>query len=321
MSVEIVHKTAEVATAAAVDVCWRQWRVLGFPASAAPDREPTSIIDPEALVLLSVQVAPHERRLEDALAWWARTGATLLSVQRTSSLLRAFPLSTREAFGSFSREAINAGDRRWKRYVGDAILAEGRRPKGPDAPTLSHPSTLMLRLRAGFGVGVKTDLLTYLLGRGSQSVTIKDAQTATWYTAPALRTAATEMSLAALIHPIHDRPIRYIADASPWQVLLEDGTEGTKPNAALGAMPMWRDWSHLFAFLTHVTVWAKKAGDEGGTPYVLSSRARDLVLPRLSMLASNLIDVPDPKAYKGEAYLEGLNTTVKAVAGWMTGHL
>ncbi|HET6566658.1 MAG TPA: hypothetical protein VFG50_01765 [Rhodothermales bacterium] len=320
MSVEIVHKTAEVATSAAVDACWRQWRVLGFPASVTPDHEPTSIIDPEALVLLSAQVAPHERRLEDALAWWAGTGSTLLSAQRTSSLLRAFPPTTREAFGSFTRAAYDAGDRRWKRYVGDGSLAEGRRSKGPDAPALSPPPALMLRLRAGFGVGVKTDLLTYLLGRGSHAATIKDASVATWYTSPALRTAAAEMALAIFVRPIGDRPVHYVTDSAQWAVLFDDAAAATAAvKHTNGAVPVWHDWSHLFAFLAHVTAWGDHAG--GSTPYVLSSRARDLVLPRLPVFAANRIDVPDPKNFKGEAYLEGLNATVKSVANWLTVHL
>ena len=316
MSIEIVHKIADVATTSAEDACWRQWRALGFPASATQNKEPTSIIDPEALVLLSTEVARHERRLEDALAWWATTASTLLSVQRVSSLLRTFPPSTRETFSPFAVEAYDAGDRRWKRYVGNGILAEGRRPKGPDTPTVTHPAALMLRLRAGFGVGVKTDLLTYLLGRGRSGATIKEAQNALLYTAPALRTAAAEMALAAMVQPDKDRPVRYVADAVPWNLFVEKGNTTTLVARTGIMLPVWYDWAHIFAFLSHVLSWAERALTAGSTPYVLSSRARDLVLPRLSTFTSNQIDVPDPKTYRGDAYLDGLYSTVNIIADW-----
>jgi len=318
MSIEIVHKIADVATTSAVDACWRQWRALGFPASATQNKEPTSIIDPEALVLLSTEVARHERRLEDALAWWARTASTLLSVQRASSLLRTFPPSTCEAFSLFAVEAYDAGDRRWKRYVGKGMLAEGRRTKGPGAPTLTSPTALMLRLRAGFGVGVKTDLLTYLLGRRRHGATIKEAHNALFYTAPALRTAATEMALAALIRPDRERPVRYVADLGLWRALAANQVATTLAEQTNAILPVWYDWARLFAFLADVLVWAERAQTDGGTPYILSSRARDLVLPRLSTFTSNQIDVPDPKIYKGEAYLEGFKSTVEAVTHWLT---
>ena len=105
------------------------------------------------------------------------------------------------------------------------------------------------------------------------------------------------------------------------ELTLRDGTATTGPDRSPGPLRTWRDWPHLFAFLVHVTALAEKADDEGSSPYVLSSRARDLVLPRLPLFAMNQIDVPDPKAYKGEAYLEGLNITVRNVTDWLAAHL
>ena len=83
------------ARSAAVDAAWRQWAALG--ASAQTPARSGSTIDPEALVLASSLPVEHERRLADFLLWWADTGAPLLSVQRTRSLLRAMPRAADEA--------------------------------------------------------------------------------------------------------------------------------------------------------------------------------------------------------------------------------
>jgi hypothetical protein len=80
---ERIDEIASVARAAAADAVWRQWGALGAPVAGA-NSAPRSVIDPEALLLLSASIRSSERRLDDVLGWWAAAGSTLLSVQRSS---------------------------------------------------------------------------------------------------------------------------------------------------------------------------------------------------------------------------------------------
>src|SRR4029079_11545578 len=141
-----------------------------------------AVIDPEALLLVSASLRASERRLDDALAWCAAESA-LLSVQRTSSLLRTFPASAKAGLAAFAAEAVKAGDGRW------GALAKGRsenldlasREKRGE-PRLTDWPALWLRLRACSGVGLKADLLALLLAANGQVVTIQTLTNAAGYT-------------------------------------------------------------------------------------------------------------------------------------------
>src|SRR5690242_8778015 len=89
---------------ASLEVAWAQWNVIG--AAAASKRRATAIIDPEALVLVSLTLMDTERRLWDLMASWTTIGARLLSVRRTKNLLKVFPASTRTRIRQFARLAV-----------------------------------------------------------------------------------------------------------------------------------------------------------------------------------------------------------------------
>jgi len=70
-----VAEIASLAREGATDAAWTQWAALGAPVSSAvPAR---SVIDPEALLLLSASLRGSERRLDDVMAWWAAAGSTV----------------------------------------------------------------------------------------------------------------------------------------------------------------------------------------------------------------------------------------------------
>src|SRR4051794_22771107 len=125
-----VAEIASLARGAAADAAWAQWAALGAPI-AARGSAASAVIDPEALLLLSVSLRASERRLDDVLAWWAIAGSTLLSVQRTTTLSRAFPPATRGGIAAFAAQAVKSGDGRWARLAkaatGDALETRGKR--------------------------------------------------------------------------------------------------------------------------------------------------------------------------------------------------
>ena len=207
-----------------------QWRSLGAFAGAFAGaygaRRATSIIDPEALVLFSLLLRDAERRLDDFLGWWASSSATLLSVQRAHNLAKWFPERVQERLGAFARLATEAGDRAVDASPGGGwrVRTDPAGGEGAERLALYEAPALVLRLRAGFGVGAKTDLLAFLLGLQGERASTKEAAEALGYTEVAVRTAAQEMTLARFVEETPERPVRYAADPEAWDGLL--GFEG-----------------------------------------------------------------------------------------------
>ena len=94
-------------------MAWRQWRTVGAQTSAKARGR--ALVDPEALVLLSLTLMEHERRLADVLVDWMAWNSDLLSVQRMKNLVTSYPESTRDRLGWLAGVALKAGkDLRWR---------------------------------------------------------------------------------------------------------------------------------------------------------------------------------------------------------------
>lgn len=299
----------------AVETCWAQWLTLGSPASRTDGARASALVDPEALVVLSLCVRERERRLLDMVRWWARVGSRLTSVQRFQSVAGRFPeVGGQEALSTFGAEAAAEGDRRWARHAEDREGSPRRRDRGPDAPTLVEPSTIWLRLRAGFGVGAKADTLAFLLTTGEAWSSAKAIAFATGYSTVATRSAASEMTLARFVRETSGRPVEYSVAAEAWAPLLSL----SEPSQ----VPAWRHWPEIFAFLAGAMDWVRAArSPDAPGPRVLASRARDLVEKHERGFALDRIDVPRPDRYRGPEAVDGLLETVRTVSRWVEDHV
>jgi hypothetical protein len=300
-----------VAGASAVGACWGQWQALGSPASRSDGALASALVDPEALVVLSLFVRDRERRLLDIVRWWARVGSGLLSVQRFQAVAGRFPeAGGEEALRLFGSLAVAEGDRRWARHGGEEPEGGGRRDRGPDAPSLVEPCTIWLRLRAGFGVGAKADALAFLLTNGGAWSSVKEIAFATGYSTVTTRTAASEMTLARFVRETGTRPVEYAVPVDAWAPLLSLSRSAD--------MPRWRFSSEAFAFLAGALEWARtvRSSDAPG-PRVLASRARDLLEKHQRAFALDRIGIPRPDRYRGPEAADGLLETVRVVARWM----
>lgn len=297
----------------AVEVAWRQWAALGAGTLTSPDSRARSIIDPEALLLLSLVVQASERRLADFVAWWAQVGSTLVSVQRTKTMLTRFPATASTELKAFARLAADAGDKRWKRHAADGEPPWGeRRLKGADEPRLRAASTLMVRLRAGFGVNAKADALSFLLGREGGAATVQEIARAVGYSTVAVRNALKDMVLARLVHEAPGHPARYFVHVEPWGMLLDLVPADT--------VPSWTYWYPLHAFLANSYVLFKRESLEERSPYLLSSSARDLVDQFTVAFANNRIPLPNAMTYSGAEYLDGCLQIMNALKTWIEEH-
>ena len=328
----LVEDTTRAVREAAITACWEQWRSLGALAGTLGPRRATSIVDPEALVLLSLLARDEERRLDDFLGWWASIGAGLLSVQRAHNLANHFPVRARERLGAFAHVAVEAGDRRWKRLQADdhqaddhqadggGFVLSAREGKGAERLELYEPPTLILRLRSGFGVGAKADLLAFLLGLSGERATTKEAAEALVYTEVAVRTAAQEMALARFVEETQGRPALYAAEPEVWAGLLGIAQVGRRQKRSV-TLPAWRYWAGVFAYLADLLVWAEEGRKADWSAYVWSSRARDLSARHRQVLDTVRLDCPDGERYRGSAYLDAFAAKAREAASWVQEHL
>ena len=270
-----------------VEILWRQWRAIGGAAAGAPV---TAQVDLEVLCLASLALEHHEPRLATTLADWLRLGSTLVSVQRVKNLSFEFPNGTEYAQRLAQLAGDVSSDARW-RPLADAGKRKRRgRPLGVKersaGPTLLAPPALSLRLRTAFGVGVKADLIAFLLGQRYR-VTVSAAAAALAYTTPSVFRAMQDLQAAGLIRAA-DLPAaaEYWMDAPPWAGLL-GGPE---------KIAYWGYWRELMTYACAVVRW-----DEETRRRTLSDYARGAFLRDLA--ATHQADLLRSGALGGDAVL------------------
>jgi hypothetical protein len=237
-------------------------------------------VDPEALVLLSLTLREDKWRLWDLAADWARVGSRFLSVQRMTNLVSAYPTSTRERLGEFASLALHDGkDHRWKKFVQpNRQIAPHREGVFATEPQLADAAAIMLRLRIGFGVGIKADVLSFLTGMKGAWITARLIARATHYTEAAVRRAADDMGKARLVHASRDTPTQYHVIPAAWKDLLE-----------LKDFPSWQHWQEVFAFMAHYLEWERELQHVGG--YARVVRYREFLAQHRDAFVRNGISV------------------------------
>jgi hypothetical protein len=287
-------------------VVWQQWQAVGAMVSGT--RRAKAIVDPEALILLSLGLKDHERRLWDVLAWWAAVGANLLSVQRMKNLVVKYPEPINLRLAEYARLAHEVGgDFRWKSLAisntGQIPRMERKREKDPQ---LLESAALILRIRMGIGVGIKADILSFLMGTGGAWASVKDISVATYYSNRAIRRAADELVAARLMHSKAETPTQYRVSPKPWTQLLQ----------MKEPLPSWRYWQAAFAFVAHFLDCVEE-GKFKEVSYLASTQARDLFEQHHPAFSLNQISVPDPNEFRGTEYLDGFQDTVLKLTQWL----
>ena len=317
MSNETVRRIRAVAEATLIDTAWAQWTVLTAAALRADRRRAWTIVDPEALVLVSLAVGDRERRLDDMVASWGTDAAHLMSMQRMRTLASRFPAAVRERIGLFTEPAIVGGDKRWKRLeAAPPANAYSPRSKPIGELGLVEGPALTLRLRAGFGVNAKADVLSLLIGFAGAAADLKVIAAATAYTERAVRTATEEMTLAGFIHEIEGRPSSFYAEPEAWGRVLRTPRKDRKATGAASALPKWRFWAAVYAFLARVAEWADAAEREGWSAYVTSSRARDMVDGHRRQLRQAQVRLPSAPPAHGTEFLDDFEHLVRRIGTW-----
>ncbi len=271
-------KTASLLAKSAVETVWQQWGVIGAQAN---DRRPSNqaVIDPEALLLMSLALLEHERRLADIIASWVTLNSSLLSVQRVRNIARTFPPSVQRRLEAVAVLGMrDAKDMRWKSAAGKASapLTSRTAKLRTTEPAFLHSATLLLQLRQGMGVGVKADLFAYLLtcdNRNERWASTAAMARMLGYTHAAVRRNADDLAAARFIRrmetvdPDTSASRLYMAEAGHWAGALH-----------LGVIQQgWRDWRARFAFIADVLDTSASLTSHGATEFAVDVACRELL--------------------------------------------
>lgn len=241
---------------AVADAAWVQWHALGGQVAG---RVPTSIVDPEALLLATISLADVEPRFRDLLGGFMSADTRRISVQRLRRLAESFPARVREGLGRFAQGAVDAGDPRWRRLASGKAMTVGRPGKvGSAVSRFGDPGSLMLRMRAAFGVDVRADVITYLIGNQGGPADIRAMRVELGYVTNSLRSACESLEEAGLMSSTSTRPAQYRLPWGRWQRFLE-----------LSVTP-WHSWSAAYGLAMELHDWLR--AHEGREPSVSTER-------------------------------------------------
>lgn len=175
---------------------WRQWSAIGVSGySEAPEAR---VVDPEALLLLTLTVARHDARLYDAVLEWLDLNGDYLNAQRLQNLAPSFGPHARAGLGAIAERLGRRTEvaLKWRKLANARgvnegseeplfFLPDGRPLPMPDvvddtfrrhgllrAPALTRgvaqafpvegAPSLLLRLRSLLGVSIRCEILCLL---------------------------------------------------------------------------------------------------------------------------------------------------------------
>lgn len=319
LSDDTLDSAARRLRSATIDVIWRQWAAVG--ASAASRVRARAVVDPEALVLASLAFVSEEPRLADLLHDWITRNADLLSVQRAKNLTRGFDEPVRALIDDglrwLARIAIEEGkDLRWRsllkqrspsRSAWVTPVVRGNKGRASRA-RVTDPATLVLRFRLAFAVGVKADLLSYLLCTPDEWATVRTVSAMTGYTPAAVRRAVDDLAAAQFVESHAAHPVRYRIAREQWQPLLRFDEH----------LAPWRGWRDVFGFATAFLAWHRTAADTH-TPYVIGVEARELLERHQAVFERDRIATWGPHT-RIQDWVAFTVSGVDALARWMREH-
>ena len=255
---------------------WRQWAQLGV--AGAVEFRDRWMIDPEALLIFTLDAARGDPRLFDEVVDWALVNGRWLSVQRLKNLCGPMDVKRTRAILAALAEFIaeRKGSARWRGLMdiggayqdeefglfrdaagGDlpivgptepvfekhGVLRSRIEPRGMSKPVPTDvPTNLILKLRAFFGVGARPDCVAYLLTHpgGYASEIARHVS----YAQPSVQEALGDLAQSGLISTgqLGGGKV-YQADRDRWRRFLRI--------VAVRSLPIWVDWPRVFRALSH----------------------------------------------------------------------
>lgn len=259
-------------------LAWSGWGALGAGTWGSAHRSWS--VDPEALLLLTGALSDRDPRLhEESLRWVSRHGH-LVSRTRIGRLLDTWPHTS--AWTEYAEELGIVTGRRWP-GAGKQVTARVV-PKGGDHPMGEQ---LVLRLRSGIGVSVKSEIIRIMLAAPMRlPATAADLAGEAGYSKRSVASAAGQMASAGLLVGVtKGSAIAYrLRDPVAWTTLF-----GPVPTVSLSFLSLCRAASVMLIGLNMEMSYDELA--DGGE-IVRSVAARNVLRDASSDLANLGIDTP-----------------------------
>ncbi|MDQ3690761.1 MAG: hypothetical protein M3406_12165 [Chloroflexota bacterium] len=178
---------------ALVQRAWAQWIALGVSGVGRPEE---SVVDPEALVALTAELADADARLRDTSIDWCVSYGRYVNTTRLRRVVGE--MATRpEAIGEYAATVAAGGGPHWP-------MASDPRPgyRSRGKAHLEHLDSaprLILRLRAAFGVNARADVLAALALRPGAALSLADLARITRFTKRNVALTVDALALAGLL--------------------------------------------------------------------------------------------------------------------------
>lgn len=272
---------------------WGQWAQIGVFADAA--RRDDWVVDPEALLLFTFEVAREDPRLFDEVLDWLRENERSISVQRLKNLSRdeADRALVAAALGWVSRYRSNPRFIRTEPISASESLEplfpllSGRVPNPDPAflesglakpaslpsrksmrPRLDAPINFAFRLRELFGVNSRAEIVRYLLTVEAPNVPAQLVAEATAYAKRNVFQSLSALAAAGAVQTVsvaNER--RYSMERDVWANALR-----------LDELPRHRDWPQLLWAIRRLLRFIDgRLLDQELSEYLRASAARDLM--------------------------------------------
>lgn len=310
MQLEIFNIIGNELTKAVLEAVWIQWRSIGTLIES--ERVSRSLVDPEALLLMSLNLGHHEKRLWDIMDSWARNGSQLFSIQRLKNLQKTFPNKTQDRLAEFAWKAkVKGKDQRWRSLMGESSTIQTRSQELWKAyPASWRSSAIMLRLRLGFGIGAVSDLLTILISHRGDWVSPRSIAKAINYSVYSIRRSADNLADARLIESTRKKPVQYRIEPKAWSNLL--GIDEPIPD--------WRFWYQIYSFVSSLIVSTENGDWDELSSYLLSSKLRDSIELHEDAFSLNHIEYPLPRDFAGDEFLPAFKNFIGNLGEWIVRH-
>jgi hypothetical protein len=315
-----------------LEFAWRQWAQVGLSANVTgTDRW---AIDPEALILFTIEVARRDPRLFDEMLDWLTGNRRLLSMQRLRNLTARFPVdpglvgavlawagepapSPREPTSQrqppedvpvFSPDIVG--------FIGepDPAFAEHGyiRPRAyrsgkSSKPDARQPVNLAFQLRHLFGPGSRSEVMRMLLTFADGPLDAAKISDEAGFAKRNVSDTLASLSTSRVVKARWSGNERiFLAYRDKWATLLEVG-----PSAKY--MPAFMSWVHLFPASLEILAWLEKEAGTTDSEYLISSRARDLIKRVTPSLEIAGLEPTLNRPLPGAAYLPAFADTVESV--------
>lgn len=293
-----------------IEIHWKHWTSLGVSSHVKPEKK--WIIDLEPLILSTLAIGLHDKRLLSSSVEWLIKNGEWMNLSRLKRNFKIFTeqvpglkgpsltpkifelfvsiyekathkkivLGKYDAYGS-EENVIREYERFFDTFKVRSVTTE---------PKLQHPPLIQLLLRNIFGVDARTEILIYLLANasGNSNSIAKEI----YYNQKNIYTILEKWSRSQIVTKISEQKIPRYSINRKKELLHALG---------LKEIPNYLNWTRTFLFLNRLAK-ALSTPPWSEDEYLLSSFFRDLFKESKLIGKSLNLDIPEPVQHPGKGY-------------------